>query len=136
MKYKESGQLNIEVTHTLVMISKEVPPRLNEYIYSNCINVEERLEYKWWQWNLIPFVLFFVKKDGTRKIIILLEASKKELWNALLPAYTETQDNLQGDPNTVSSGWTCYLGEHDVKIWQLNGKIINALYSQTTSTCQ
>lgn len=47
MKYKESGQLNIEVTHTLVMISKEVPPRLNEYIYSNCINVEESLEYKW-----------------------------------------------------------------------------------------
>lgn len=46
MKYKESGQLHIEVTHTLVMISKEVPPRLNEYIYSNCINVEERLEYK------------------------------------------------------------------------------------------
>lgn len=27
----------------------------------------------------IPFVLLFVKKDGTRKIIILLEASKKEL---------------------------------------------------------
>ena len=86
MKYKESGQLHIEVTHTLVMISKEVPPRLNEYIYSNCINVEERLEYKRWQWNRIPFVLLFIKKDGTRKRIILLEASKKELWNALLLA--------------------------------------------------
>ena len=46
MKSKESGQLNIEVTHTLVMISKEVPPKLNDYIYSNCIDVEERLEYK------------------------------------------------------------------------------------------
>jgi len=46
MKYKESGQLNIEVTHALVMISKEVPPKLNEYIYSNCIDVEERLGYK------------------------------------------------------------------------------------------
>ena len=40
MKYKESGQLNIEVTHTLVIISKEVPPKLDECIYSKCINVE------------------------------------------------------------------------------------------------
>lgn len=137
MKSKESGQLNIEVTHTLVMISKEVRPKLNEYIYSNCIDVEERLEYKRQQWNLIPFVLLFIKKDGTRKRRnILLEASKKELWNPLLPAYTETQDNLQDDPNTMSSGWTCYLGEHDVKIGQLKGTIINALYSQTTSKCQ
>ena len=137
MKHKESGQLNIEVTHALVMISKEVPPKLNEYIYSNWIDVEERLEYKRQQWNLIPFVLLFIKKDGTRKRRnILLEASKKELWNALLPAYTETQDNLQDGPNTMSSGWTYYLGEHDVNIWQLNGTISNALNSQTTSKCQ
>lgn len=40
MKYKESGQLNIEVTHTLVIISMEVPPKLDECICSNCINVE------------------------------------------------------------------------------------------------
>lgn len=137
MKYKESGQLNIEVTHALVMISKEVPPKLNEYIYSNCIDVEERLGYKRQQWNLIPFVLLLIKKDGTRKRRnILLEASKKELWNTLLPAYTKTQDNLQDGPNTMSSGGTYYFGEHDVKIWQLNGTIINALNSQTTSKCQ
>ena len=43
-----------------------------------------------------------------------LQRSSSEM--LLLPAYTKTQDNLQDDPNTMSSGWTCYLGEHDVKL--------------------